>query len=380
MTKPMLFRPLQLRDTIFPNRATVAPMCQYSAVDGLANDWHLVTLGGYAKGGFGSVMTEAAAVTPDGRITHGDLGLWSDAHAAALKPSIDFIRANGALAGIQLGHAGRKASMQRPWHGNAALTAQDHARGDMPWETRGASALPVDDGWLVPTEMTHADIAELTQAFVDAAIRADALGCAFVEIHGAHGYLIQTFLSPASNKRADAYGGDQAGRMRIALEIAEAVRAVWPDGKPLFFRISSVDGFAGGWDMADSVALAHALKALGVDVIDCSSGGNAGRTAASNGRTVAPGFQLPYAAEIREKVGIATQAVGMFLDGPQAEAALQAGQADLIAIGRQALFDPFWAHHQAYAMESDDFNAWPKQSGWWLARREASIKALSRAK
>ncbi|MFT6773146.1 MAG: 2,4-dienoyl-CoA reductase-like NADH-dependent reductase (Old Yellow Enzyme family) [Paracoccaceae bacterium] len=377
MTTPLLFTPITLRDTTFRNRATVAPMCQYSAVDGIANDWHLVNLGAYAKGGFGAVMTEAAAVVAEGRITHGDLGLWSDAHAAALKPTIDFIHHAGAAAGVQLAHAGRKASMQRPWYGNGPLGPDDHARGDQPWRPRGASALPVDDGWLVPDELSAAEIAGLADAFADAAKRADAIGCDFVEIHGAHGYLIQTFLSPASNKRTDAYGGDLAGRMRIALEVTEAVRAVWPDGKPLFFRISSVDGFEGGWDMADSVALAAALKPLGVDVIDCSSGGNAGRTAASSGRLIQPGFQLPYAAEIRAKTGIATQAVGMFLDGPQAEAALQAGEADLIAIGRQALFDPYWARHQAYAMGVGGFDEWPEQSGWWLERREPSIQALT---
>ena len=379
MTRPMLFSPLQLRDATFANRATVAPMCQYSATDGMADDWHLVHLGTLAKGGFGAVMTEAAAVAPEGRITHGDIGLWSDAHADALRPSIDFIRRCGALAGVQLAHAGRKASMQRPWRGNGALTAADHALGDMPWRIDGPSALPVAEDWLMPVEMTPADIKALVDAFAAAARRADALGCDFIEIHGAHGYLIQTFLSPLSNLRADAYGGDLAGRMRIALEVTEAVRAVWPDGKPLFFRISSVDGFEGGWTIEDSVVLARALKDLGVDVIDCSSGGNQGRTPVSKGRVLAPGYQLPYAAQVRREVDIPTQAVGLIVDGPQAEAALQAGQADLIAIGRQALFDPFWAVHQAYDMGVEDFDYWPEQYGWWLARRERSIQAMKAA-
>jgi len=379
MTLPLLFSPLRLRDTEFRNRATVAPMCQYSATDGIANDWHMVHLGGLAKGGFGAVMTEATAVLPEGRITHGDLGLWSDAHEAAFKPLIDFMRAQGTLAGIQLAHAGRKASMQRPWRGNGPLGQADFDLGDTPWPIKGASALPVDDHWLMPQEMTRADIAELTEAFVSAARRCDRLGCDFVEVHAAHGYLLQSFLSPASNTRSDAYGGDRDGRMRLILEICEAVRAAWPDGKPLFLRISSVDGFEGGWELEDSVALAEAAKALGVDVVDCSSGGNQGRTKVSAGRLVPAGYQLDYAAEIRARTGIATQAVGMLLDGPQAEAALQAGQADLIAIGRQALFDPFWMHHQAYAMGVNDYADWPEQYGWWLERREPSVQALSRS-
>tara|TARA_R110002020_G_scaffold6366_27_gene27117 strand:- start:10 stop:1161 length:1152 start_codon:yes stop_codon:yes gene_type:complete len=374
--RPLLFSPLTLRDITFPNRVTVAPMCQYSATDGFANDWHLVHLGGLAKGGFGAVMTEAAAVLPEGRITHGDIGLWSDAHAQALKPSIDFIRASGALAGIQLAHAGRKASMQRPWFGNGPLGRADVDRGDLPWEINGASAMPVDDGWLMPKEMDKDDIARLVQAFADAARRADTLGCDFIEIHGAHGYLLQSFLSPLSNHRTDAYGGDLSGRMRLALEITEAVRTAWPASKPLFFRISSVDGFKGGWEMSDSLTFATELKALGVDVIDCSSGGNQGRTKVSQGRVLQPGYQLDYAAEIRAKAGIATQGVGMILDGPQAEAALQDGRADLIAIGRQALFDPFWVHHQAYEMGVTDYGSWPEQYGWWLDRRERSIQAL----
>ncbi len=376
MSEPMLFSPLTLRDTTFPNRCTVSPMCQYSATDGIANNWHLVHLGGFVNGGFGAVMTEATAVLPEGRITHGDVGLWSDAHAEALRPIVKFIRDNGALAGIQLGHAGRKASMQRPWRGNGPLGEADFALGDMPWDTKGASAVPVDDGWLVPREMSRADIAGLIDAFVAAARRADEIGCEFIEIHGAHGYLLQSWLSPASNFRTDEYGGDLQGRMRLALELAEAVRGVWPDGKPLFFRVSSVDGFPGGWQLSDTVALAKALRDRGVDVIDCSSGGNQGRTKVSAGRTLPKGYQIEYAAEIRAQARIATQAVGMILDGPQAEAALQAGQADLIALGRQALFDPFWVRHQAYAMGVNDYGSWPEQYGWWLARREASIQAL----
>lgn len=375
MTTPMLFSPLTLRDVTFPNRMTLAPMCQYSATDGFANTWHLVHLGAFANGGFGAILTEATAVLPEGRITHGDLGLWSDDHAAALKPVVDFVKSTGTLAGIQLGHAGRKASMQRPWRGNGPLGQADFDLGDTPWAIKGASALPVDDGWLGPQEMTTGDIATLTDAFVAAARRADGLGCDYIEIHAAHGYLLQTFLSPLSNTRTDSYGGSLPNRMRAVLGVAEAVRAVWPDGKPLFVRISSVDGIDGGWELSDSVELARELKRLGVDVIDCSSGGNQGRTKVSAGRTVPPGYQVPFAAEIREKTGIATQAVGMILDGQQAEAALRSGQADLIAIGRQALFDPFWPRHQAYAMGVNSYDDWPTPYGWWLDKREPSYVA-----
>ena len=375
MTTPKLFSPLTLRDVTFPNRMTLAPMCQYSAEDGLANTWHLVHLGAFANGGFGAILTEATAVVPEGRITHGDLGLWSDDHAAALKPVIDFIKSTGTLAGIQLGHAGRKASMQRPWRGNGPLGQADFDLGDTPWEIKGASALPVDDGWLMPQEMSVSDIADLTGAFVAAARRADRIECDYIEIHAAHGYLLQTFLSPLSNKRTDAYGGSLQNRMRAVLEIAEAVRDAWPDGKPLFVRISSVDGIEDGWELGDSVELAHELKRVGVDVIDCSSGGNQGRTKVSAGRTVPLGYQLPFAAEIREKTGIATQAVGMILDGNQAEEALLSGQADLIAIGRQALFDPFWPRHQAYAMGVNSYDDWPTPYGWWLDKREPSVLA-----
>ena len=372
----LLFSPLTLRDVTFANRTMLSPMCQYAATGGLANNWHLVHLGAMANGGFGGVMTEAAAVLPEGRITHGDLGIWSEAHKQALQPVIDFIRGTGAKAGIQLAHAGRKASMQRPWFGNGPLGAEDAARGDEPWDIQAPSALPVGEGWLLPQAMTPEDIETVQAAFVAAAKRADAMGCDFVELHCAHGYLLQTFLSPLSNMREDAYGGDLQGRMRMVLETATRVRAVWPESKPLFARISSVDGVEGGWEIEDSVTLARALKAIGVDVIDCSSGGNQGPATAKTGRTPPAGFQLDYAATLRREAGIATQGVGLILDGPQAEAALQEGQVDLVAIGRQALFDPFWPRHQAYAMGQNDYADWPEAYGWWLQRREKAIVAI----
>lgn len=376
MTLPMLFTPITLRGLTLKNRVVIAPMCQYSAEEGLANDWHFAHLAKFAIGGAGAVMTEAAAVQPRGRITHGDLGIWSDAHAEALKPVVNFIRAEGAAAGIQLGHAGRKASMQRPWFGNGPLGPEDEARGDRPWPIIGASAVALDEGWLVPAEMSAADIETLIADFTAAAGRADAAGFDFAEIHGAHGYLIQSFLSPLSNRRSDEWGGDLAGRMKLALDVARAVRSVWPAEKPLFVRISSVDGVEGGWTMDESVALSHELKAIGVDVIDCSSMGNSAGGATASPMARGAGFQTPFSKRIRAEVGIATQAVGLIVDGPMAEAALQDGRADLIAIGREALYDPFWALHQAKEMGVEGYDRWPEQYGWWLERREGAMRRI----
>lgn len=373
---PQLFTPITIRDLTLKNRIVIAPMCTYSATDGFASDWHMAHLGKFALGGAAAILTEAAAVQARGRITHGDMGIWSDDHATALKPVIAFLRAQGAAAGVQIAHAGRKASMQRPWFGNGPLTADDEARGDMPWDIVGASPVELDDGWLTPAEMTEADIHALIEDFATAAQRCNAIGCDFIEVHGAHGYLLQSFLSPLSNHRNDQWGGDLARRMALPLAITKAVRAVWPTEKPLFFRISSVDGVVGGWSMDDSVALAGELKTLGVDVIDCSSLGNTsqGATAAPGPRGV--GFQTPFSARIRNEVGIATQAVGLITDGPTAEAILNEGRADLIAIGREALYDPFWPLHQAHAMGVEGYEDWPEPYGWWLSRREGALRRI----
>ena len=269
--------------------------------------------------------------------------------------------------------------MQRPWFGNGPLGPEDHARGDMPWRIVGASPVPLDEGWLTPEEMSEADILQLIDDFATAAKRADAAGFAFAELHAAHGYLIQTFLSPLSNKRNDRWGGDLAGRMRLALETARTVRAAWPEDKPLFARISSVDGIDGGWTLDESVILAGELKALGVDVIDCSSMGNSAGGATANPAARGAGFQTPYSARIRRETGAKTMAVGLILDGPMAEEVLQEGRADLIAIGREALFDPFWAHHAAHDLGVEDWSAWPKQYGWWLERRAGAVRRIREA-
>ena len=377
--KPILFTPITLRGVTARNRVVISPMCTYSAVDGLAQDWHLVHLGKFALGGAGVVFVEATAVEARGRITHGCVGIWSDAHAAALGRIAPWLKAHGAIPGIQLAHAGRKASMQRPWFGNGPLGPEDELRGERPWPIIGPTGEPAAEGWLAPRAMTRADVDEVIDAFAAAARRADHAGFEIAEIHGAHGYLIHSFLSPLSNTRTDAYGGDLAARMRLALEVVEAVRAAWPATKPLFFRISSVDGIGSeGWRMEDSVELARALKARGVDVVDCSSGGISGPvTSAMVPREL--GFQVPFAAAVRRGADIATQAVGLILDGAQAEAILQSGAADLVAVAREALFDPFWAHHAARTLGLEaEFETWPEPYGWWLKRRARLLGAIGR--
>lgn len=367
---PHLFRPIALRGITARNRVVISPMCQYSAHDGHLEDWHLVNLGRFAMGGAGIVFTEATAVQKSGRITHGCPGLWTDSQIIGHARVAQFALSHGAVPAIQLGHAGRKSGMQRPWFGNGPLTEADFARGDMPWTPVGPSEIPVAEGWPVPHALTEGDIAALIADFAAATRRALAAGYKIVEVHGAHGYLIHSFLSPLSNKRTDGYGGDLEGRMRLALEVAAAVRADWPDDLPVFFRISAVDGDPAGWALPDTVELAKRLKALGVDVMDCSSSGIAGSATGGGGKRQ-PGFQVPFAEEVRREAGMATMAVGLITHPQQAEDILAAGQADLIAIGREALVDPMWALHAARTLGHDtDFGTWPAQSGWWLAVRE----------
>jgi 2,4-dienoyl-CoA reductase-like NADH-dependent reductase (Old Yellow Enzyme family) len=368
---PLLFTPLAIRGITLPNRVALSPMVQYRSRDGVPGDFHLVHLGKFALGRFGLVMTESVAIEPRGRVTHVCPGIWNDAQVRAWRRITDYLRAEGSISAIQLQHAGRKAATHRAQEGTAPYTEADAARGLPAWEVVGPTTEPMGLGHHVPHALSVREIEALVQIYVEAARRAEAAGFDIVEIHGAHGYLLASFLSPVSNTRNDQYGGDRAGRMRFPLEVTRAVRSVWPSHKPVFFRVSALDG-AGGWDLDDTVALALELKAAGVDVMDCSSGGLTG-TATTAPIPRYPGFQVPYAAAVR-RAGMASMAVGLILNGPQAEKVLQDGDADLIAIGRQALYDPFWPVHAAEALGCDpEFAMWPDEYGWWLAKRAQTL-------
>jgi 2,4-dienoyl-CoA reductase-like NADH-dependent reductase (Old Yellow Enzyme family) len=368
-----LFEPIELRGVKARNRIVVSPMCQYSARDGHVSDWHLVHLGKFAQGGAGIVFVEATAVEARGRITHGDTGIWDDAHIGGLARIAAFVKSQGALSGIQLAHAGRKASMARPWYGNGPLTPEDLARGERPWQIVGPTEQPLGDGWLKPQPIGERDEADLLAAYRAAVRRADAAGYDVLELHAAHGYLLHSFLSPLANR------GTRDERMRFPLAVARAVREAWPAQKPLFVRVSSIDDVEGGWTLDDTVAFARELKALGVDVVDCSSGGIQGSATAATKTLVprVPGFQLPFAERVRKEAGIKTMAVGLIITPLQAEEALTAERADLIAIGREALYEPNWPLHAAQALGVDpEMQRWPMQYGWWLVRREGLLRKL----
>jgi 2,4-dienoyl-CoA reductase-like NADH-dependent reductase (Old Yellow Enzyme family) len=340
-----------LRAVTLRNRIVVSPMCQYSSIDGAANDWHLVHLGSRAVGGAALIFTEAAAVEARGRISPQDLGIYDDAHIEPLARIVRFLTSHGAAAGIQLAHAGRKASTAPPWEGGHALGP--HEGGWRP--IVAPSPLPFTAHSPVPHELTIAEIAEITAAFARAATRSLEAGFSVIEIHGAHGYLIHEFLSPLSNVRTDAYGGSFEKRTRLAREVASAVRAVWPEGLPLFFRISATDWVEGGWDIDQSVALSRELATLGVDVIDCSSGGSAPNVAIP----ATPGYQVPFAERIRRETKVATAAVGMITEAAQADEIIRSGKADLVMLARAFLRDPYWALHAAAQLGVEV--PWPKQ-------------------
>ena len=375
----LLFTPLQLRGVTLPNRVVVSPLCMYSAEDGLATDWQFAHLSTFARGKAGLVFTEATAVEPRGRITPGCLGIWTDEQAEAIKKTAHFIEEMGCVPGMQIAHAGRKGSAEPPFRGGTPL-APDHPDA---WPTVGPSADPVSDGWPVPQALEVGEIAQIVEAFAAAARRAAKVGFKVIEVHGAHGYLIQSFLSPLGNKRNDSYGGDIQGRMRFALEVAEAVRAAWPDELPLFYRISAIDTPTEGWSMEDSVILARELAVRGVDVVDCSAGGIRGAAAFrandagkpfGKGAERPPGFQVPYANRVRKEAAVKTMAVGVIVDPHQAEAILKEGRADLVALGREIMYNPFWTLHAAQALDADpDCAMWPNQYGWAVQRRREII-------
>ncbi|WP_238368782.1 NADH:flavin oxidoreductase/NADH oxidase [Mesobacterium pallidum] len=374
--QPALFTPLTIRGRRFRNRVTISPMCQHAGRDGFATDWHLVHYGKFALGGAALVLTESTAVSADSRVGLADLGLWSDDHVPGLKRIADFVHDHGALMGVQIAHSGRKAFSKPLWEGGRALSPEALDAMGADWRRVGPSAIAASGEWSVPEALSAAQIAEITQQHVDAARRADAAGMDVLELHFGHGYLVASFLSPISNHRDDAYGGGLDGRMRLAIEITEATRAAWPEDKPLFVRLSCVDGAEGGWSLDDSVVLAQRLRDLGADVIDCSSGGLSEETRRSN----VPrgfGFQVPYAARIRKEIGIPTQAVGLITGPEQAEQIVAGGQADLVAIGRAALEDPYWPAHAARALGAEDFALWPLRHGAWLDKREPVLRKLT---
>ncbi len=339
---PALFQPLTVRSVTLRNRIGVSPMCQYSALDGVANDWHQVHLGSRAVGGAGLVIVEATAVAPEGRITPGCLGLWSDRQIEPLARIASFMKAQGAVAGIQIAHAGRKGSADLPWNGGAHLSA---AQGG--WETLAPSALAFGgDLPKVPHAMTGADIVRVQDNFVATAKRALAAGFQWLELHAAHGYLFNEFLSPLTNRRTDQYGGSFENRTRLLLDTTRAIRAVWPDSLPLAVRISAIDWMPGGWQIEDSIALAKLLKTAGVDLMDCSSGGLVPDAKIK----VEPGYQVPFAETIRREAGIPTAAVGFITEAKQADDIVRSGQADVVLLARQMLVDPYWPAHAAKAL------------------------------
>lgn len=346
-----LFSPASFRAVTLPNRIVVSPMCQYSSEDGFANDWHLIHLGSRAVGGAGLVITEAAAVLPEGRITPHDLGIWKDEHLAPLKRIVEFVHSQGAAAGTQLAHAGRKASMQRPWQGEKLLSPEEGG-----WTNVAApSDLAFRDGYAKPHAMSLEEIRAVKDAFGAATQRALKAGFDLVEIHAAHGYLLHEFLSPLSNRRTDEYGGSFENRIRMLVETVDAVRGKLGDRAPLFVRISATDWTEGGWDVSHSVALARVLKEHGVDVIDTSSGGNVAGATIPTG----PSYQVPFAAQIKREAGIATAAVGQITRPEQADAIVRNGEADLVLLARKFLRDPYWGLHAGQALGVDV--TWPAQ-------------------
>ena len=337
---PSLFDPLPLRNLTLSNRVIVSPMCEYSSEDGFATDWHLVHLGSRAVGGAGLVMTEATAVSPEARISPQDLGIWRDEHIERLSHIVEFIHAQRRAAGIQLAHAGRKGSTKRPWEGGGAVDSGG-------WVPVAPTDAPFAPGFPIPHALDTPEISAVVANFAAAARRARAAGFDVVEIHAAHGYLLHEFLSPLSNTRTDAYGGSFKNRIRLCLEVVDAVRGVWPDDLPVLVRISATDWVEGGWDVEQSITLARQLKAHGVDLIDCSSGGNVAAAKIPLG----PGYQVPFAERIRREASIATGAVGLITGAAQANDIIQQGRADCVLLARELLRDPYWPLRAARELE-----------------------------
>lgn len=377
---PLLFDPISFRNMTLRNRIVVSPMAMYWSHDGFADDFHLVHLGRFALGGAGLIFIEATAITAQGRITSGCNGLWLDAQVPQLKRITDFLHRFGSAAGMQLAHSGWKGSTRRPWHGGTRLDEEDvKLRGEQAWPIVSVGNESFDGLAPGPTALTEGDLVALLDQYRAATRRVIAAGFDVLEIHAAHGYLLHSFLSPISNKRDDRYGGSIEGRMGFPLSVVEAVRAEWPPDKPLFVRISAVDGVDVGWSIEDSVTFARALAARGVDLVDCSTGGmKLPRDKNLVART--PGFQVPFAARIRREAQIATMAVGLILEPKQAEEILEAGEADLVAFAREMLANPNFAAQAGLELEgSSGWDLWSDQYRYWLERRAKTLKRERRA-
>ncbi|MEM9279669.1 MAG: NADH:flavin oxidoreductase/NADH oxidase [Pseudomonadota bacterium] len=372
-----LFSPFSLRNVTFKNRIAVSPMSQYRAVNGYANNWHMVHLGRFALGGAGLVYAEATAVEKDGRRTHGDLGLWEDGQIAGLKEITAFIEAEGSVPGVQLGHAGRKASERRPWHNETPVDDEDiKERGEAPWTSIAPSAIPYADGWPEPAEMTEADIGRVIASFGEAARRSREAGFKIIEVYAAHGFLVHQFLSPIANQRTDSWGGSAENRMRFAVEVAKSIRKNWPDELPLAFRLSATDWLEGGVEVEDAIDTARALKEAGVDMIDCSTGGIGGKERPHR-MVIEQGFQTPFASKIREAADIATMGVGFIWDADYCEKLIAEGQVDMIALARELLDDPNWPLHAAQELGiNENHELAPVEAGWWLMKRGRLVKKL----
>lgn len=368
MNEVPLFSSFKIKSKSFRNRIVLSPMCQYKAKDGVISDWHFQHYSRFAFSGLGAAFVEATGVSPEGRIGHGCTGIWSDSHVEGLSKIAKIFNEYNCLSGIQLAHAGRKASYLRPWDGASPITENDKV--EPAWQTIGPSAIPINNSSPVPKEMTVEDINKVREDFKKAAQRADKAGFDIIEIHGAHGYLLHSFFSPLSNQRNDQYGGSFENRIRLALEIIADIKSVWPDNKPLFYRLSSIDAPGQGANLEDNIMLAKSLKSVGVDVIDCSSGGITGSPVLTKSKII-PGFQVPYSEKIKKDAEISSMAVGAIISADQANEIISNKRADLVAMGRELLADTQWVYKAATYFNLENAKDYlPDSYSFYLSRRD----------
>ena len=368
MNEVPLFSSFKIKSKSFRNRIVLSPMCQYKAKDGVISDWHFQHYSRFAFSGLGAAFVEATGVSPEGRIGHGCTGIWSDSHVEGLSKVAKIFNEYNCLSGIQLAHAGRKASYLRPWDGASPITENDKV--EPAWQTIGPSAIPINNSSPVPKEMTVEDINKVREDFKKAAQRADIAGFDIIEIHGAHGYLLHSFFSPLSNQRNDQYGGSFENRIRFALEIIADIKSVWPDNKPLFYRLSSIDAPGQGANLEDNIMLAKSLKSVGVDVIDCSSGGITGSPVLTKSKII-PGFQVPYSEKIKKDAEISSMAVGAIISADQANEIISNKRADLVAMGRELLADTQWVYKAATYFNLENAKDYlPDSYSFYLSRRD----------